>query len=132
MSYTRSAPTVIAAALLLSACSVGQGLSRSGCQVTDGVLNRDDRLGVIFSNHCSSCVAVGFEYVSADGKAGKTACFVPSETRVVHWNAGRYRTIGQFDCDHVREKGAPGVASGTDVMRNHQTGACELLGVFAD
>lgn len=131
MSSNRSASTIVASVLLLSACAIDK-MDRAGCEVTTGAITRDGRSGVVLSNTCGTCIAVGFEYVGGAGESGKAACFVPAETRVVHWGVQDHRTIQQRDCDAVREDGMRGVASAEEVLRNHQTGACEILGVFAD
>lgn len=125
-------PVVLVSALFITACSIDQGLVRPDCVAEDHMIRRDGRSGVEFSNHCRTCVAVGFEYVGGEGGTDKTACFVPSETRVVHWDVQRYRVIRQADCDQVRKDGMRGVAAAGEIMENHRSGTCEMLGVFAD
>lgn len=131
MPFNRVAPTIIVSALLLSACATGK-IDRTGCAVTDSSLTREGRSGVVLTNTCTACIAVGFEYVGDTGETSRTACFVPSETRVVYWGAHRHRVLQQRDCEAVRTDGMRGLATAAEVAGNHRTGACEILGVFAD
>ena len=103
------------------------------CFIPNTVISRDERQGMQFTNNCKVCLAVQFQVTkSAASDATITACYVPSETRVVYWGAGDYRVLALKTCDDASQEGFGRQVSGLELDVNYRTGKCGLVGDFAD
>jgi len=127
-----------AAAGLISGCAGNTPITESGETAANYVLateliTRDGREGLRFTNDYEHCIAVAFAYAgAAPDKGGKTACYVPAETRVVYWQAKHYRILGEKSCARARREGFAGIATAQRLQTNYLSGQCEILGTFAD
>lgn len=132
MPFRLPPPVLGMTIFVLSGCATMPDAPSDGCSVTDEMFVQDGRTGALFTNQCNTCIAVAFEYKSDDGRSGKTACFVPSETRMVYRDLREYRVTARESCEHVEHHGIHGIGSASEILENHERGKCTLLGAFAD
>ena len=97
------------------------------CSVSDSLINRNGTPGVQFVNSCGECIAVAFEYRQQRSNSKWTACYVPSNSKVVFWDADEYWLITHKPCIEVRKNGLGGI-SVAEIESNDQYGRCDSRG----
>lgn len=103
------------------------------CRVNSEIITRDGRQGLQMTNTCERCLAVGFAYQDAVlGSELQSACYVPSQTRVVFWQATRYEILTEKYCDQAEYAGIAGIATAEQLQKYYKNGTCKIIGEFAD
>lgn len=94
---------------------------------------RDGKQGIVFTNDCSTCLAVAFQYIDIQTmKEERAACYVPSETRVVYWQTAKPHLLAQKSCEAAKTEGFADIASAAELDTDFRNGKCDLLGTYAD
>lgn len=102
-----------------------------GCHV-DSKLRADHNMESIqFSNKCSECKTVIFEYMTASNTTNITGCYVPSLSRVQYSNAKYFRIIDEHNCDQHKTTLHHAVTS-SELNKNYKTKRCSIYSDFAD
>jgi len=123
---------------VLSGCAGNMSITEPGdtpvdCRLTDEIISRDGRQGLQMTNDCNLCMAVAFAYEDSSlNNEVKTACYVPSKTRVVYWQVNNYQILSHKRCEQARREGFAGIATAEQLQGSYQSGTCEIFGTFAD
>lgn len=103
------------------------------CRVNSEIITRDGRQGIQMTNTCKRCLAVAFSYEDAAfSSESQSACYVPSLTRVVFWQATSYKILTEKYCDQAEREGIAGIATAEQLQENYSNGTCKIFGEFAD
>lgn len=102
-----------------------------GCHV-DSKMHADHTMEAIqFSNKCSECKIVIFEYMTATNATNITGCYVPSLSRVQYSNGKYFRIIDEHKCDQHKTTLHHAVTK-SELNNNFKTKRCNIYSDFAD
>ncbi|WP_455209680.1 hypothetical protein [Kaarinaea lacus] len=121
--------------ITLAGCATTDSESESGlnkkCSVADSLIKRNGTPGVQFTNRCAECIAVAFEYRHQGSDSKWTACYVPSDSKVVFWDADEYWLITHKSCKEVKKNGLGGIPV-AEIETNDRYGRCDTRSLITN